>query len=174
MPDFLNVNEVITSLDIKEDMTVAEVGCGLADFTVALAKMLAKGKVYALDIQEEKLSALKNRLALEKLNNISVILCDLEAPRGSTLADNSLDIVLIPNVLFQAEHKNAIIKEGARVLKPGGQLLVIDWIENAPFGPKSGTISPKEAKEMADALGFSLKKEFAAGDYHYALLFIKQ
>jgi ubiquinone/menaquinone biosynthesis C-methylase UbiE len=173
MPDFLNVDEVLAHLDLKDTMTGAEFGCGSALFTIALSKKLAQGKVYAMDIQEEKLSALKGRIIHEGINNITLMLCDLEAKDGSTLPAGSLDAVVIPNVLFQAEHKSAILSEGARILKKGGQLLVVDWLKKTSFSPKSGMISPEEMKKMAEALGFALKKEFAAGDYHYALLFIK-
>lgn len=173
MAEFLKVNDIMSNLDLKEGMTAAEFGCGSALFTISLAKKLNKGRVYALDIQEEKLSALKGKLTHENINNVLMILCDLEAPNGSTLQADSLDVVLIPNVLFQAEDKYAIIKESKRILKSGGQLLVVDWLKKGPFSPKEGMISPDEIKKMADGINLVLKKEFAAGDYHYGLLFIK-
>ncbi len=173
MADFLNVNKVLDNLDLKETMTAAEFGCGSADFSIALAKKLRKGRVYALDIQEEKLSAPKSKLALEGLNNVVMVVCDLEAPSGSTLQGNSQDVVLIPNVLFQAENKYAILKEAHRVLKVGGTLLVIDWFKKVPFSPKTGMVTPDEVKKLAATLAFSLTKEFMAGDYHFALLFAK-
>ncbi len=171
--DFLNVNEALGYLDLKESYSAAEFGCGTADFSLALAKALDKGRVYALDIQQDKLSVLKNKMALQKIYNISTIICDLEAPNGSTLKSNFLDIVLIPNVLFQSENRHAIMEEAKRILKPRGQLLVIDWLKPVAFGPKENLIDPKEVKELANILEISLKKEFALGDYHYGLIFIK-
>ncbi len=173
MADFLKVDEVLNNLDLKEDMVVAEFGCGSAVFALYLAKKLSKGRVYALDIQEEKLSALKGKASLEKVNNIFTVHCDLEATKGSNLQGGSLDIVLIPNVLFQSENKYAIMEEAKRVLKSGGQLLVIDWLKQGAGSPKHGLASPDEVKKMAGLLGFSLKKEFAVGDFHYSLIFIK-
>lgn len=173
MAEFLKVNEILNNLDLKNGMTTAEFGCGSAVFTVSLAKKINKGKVYAMDIQEEKLSALKGRLVHENISNVLTILCDLETPNGSTLMDDSFDIVLIPNVLFQAENKYAIIKEGKRILKIGGQLFIVDWLKKGPFSPKEGMVSPDEIKKIANDIGLSLKKEFAAGDYHYGLLFAK-
>ena len=169
----LNVNEVLQYLDLKEDMKAVEFGCGSADFSIALARKLTKGKVVAIDIQEEKLSAVKSKMAIHKLTNITTILGDLEAHQGSTLVDDSQDVAVIPNVLFQAENKRGIISEGARVLKSNGQLLIVDWLANTPFGPKEGTIPPEEMKKMAGDADLKLQKEFAAGDYHYALLFTK-
>lgn len=173
MADFLNINEVLSYLDIKKSYIACEFGCGTADFALSLAKKLDKGKVYALDIQEEKLEAVKSKMALQNLHNISVVLCDLETPKGSGLKDNFLDIVVIPNLLFQVENKYAIIEEAKRVLKPGGQCLVIDWLKSSSFGPGEALVNPDEVKKMASALGLSLKKEYMSGDYHYALLFTK-
>lgn len=173
MPDFLNVNEVLTNLELKDSMLAAEFGCGSAEFSLRLAKKLSHGRVYALDIQEEKLSALKGRMTHDKVTNILTAVCDLEAPKGSTLQDGALDVVLITNVLFQAENKDIIIEEAARVVKTGGQVLVVDWLKEGPFSPKEGMIKPDEAKKMAVKAGLTLKKEFAVGDYHYGLVFTK-
>lgn len=173
MVEFLNVSSVLDNLDLKDSMMGAEFGCGSAIFALSLAKRLRKGRVYALDIQEEKLSAVKGRASIEKVTNIMPILCDLEREKGSTLHADSLDVVLIPNLLFQVENKHAIIVEAARILKSNGELLVIDWAEEAPGGPKSGLVSRDEVKKIAQESGLSLKKEFMVGDYHYALLFIK-
>ncbi len=173
MSDFLKVDEILNELDLKEDMSGAEFGCGSALFAVALAKKLNKGRVYALDIQEEKLSALKGKLSIEKINNVQTILCDLEADKGSTLRDNYLDIVLIPNILFQSEDRYGIISEAKRVLKSSGQLLIIDWLKSGSFGPREGLVKPEEVKKIAETLDLSFKKEFAVGDYYYALLFTK-
>lgn len=173
MADFLKVNEVIQFLTIKEDMLAAEFGCGSAEFAITLAKKMPRGRVWALDIQEEKLSALKGKLSSQKITNVATGLCDLEALRGSKLPDKSLDIVLIPNILFQAENKYGILEEASRVLKSGGQLLVIDWVANGPFSPKEGLITPEEIELIAQKLTLALKHKFFAGDYHFALIFTK-
>src|SRR3989344_7083284 len=104
MADFLKIEDVIAHLDLKDDMMAAEFGCGSAAFGVALARRLSRGRVYALDIQEQKLSALQGRLAQQRINNVFAILCDLEKKNGSTLHDSSMDIVLLPNILFQVEN----------------------------------------------------------------------
>lgn len=173
MMDFLKISEVLNFLNIREDMLAAEFGCGSADFALTLAKKMPRGKVWALDIQEEKLSVIKSKLAHQKINNVTMLHCDLEALRGSTLPDNSLDLVLIPNLLFQAENKYAIIEEAIRVLKSGGELLIIDWLSGGAFSPKTGLITPEELELMLKKLPVKLQNKFFAGDYHFALVLIK-
>jgi len=173
MKTFLNPEEILNKLALREDMFACEFGCGSGIFAISLAKRLKKGKVYGLDVQEEKLSAFKNRAVLENLLNIETIICDLERPKGSTLQGDYLDLVLIPNVLFQVENKGAIIEEAKRILKSGGQILILDWIKKALFGPKQGRISAEEVKKIAEKLDLKLKKEFSSGAYYYGLLFTK-
>lgn len=173
MDTFLDPEEVLSQLDLKVDMVAAEFGCGSGGFTIPLAKRLNEGLVYALDIQGAPLSALKSRSLLENVTNIRIIRCDLEKPRGSTIIDSSLDLVFIPNVLFQAGNKNAIISEAKRVLKNGGKLIVIDWLLKATQGLVEGRVSPTEVRKIAQNLGFKIEKEFEAGRYHYGLVFTK-
>lgn len=173
MAAFLEPEKVLDEIELRDDMIAAEFGCGSGGFIIPLAKRLEGGRVYGLDIQEEALSALKGKLDREGLANVEVKRCDIEAPEGSTLPANSLDLVLIPNVLFQVEDKEQVLKEAVRVLREGGKILVVDWLPKAPIGPKEGRISPDELKEIAKELKLKLEKEFEAGKYHYGLVFAK-
>ena len=169
----LNPDKVLDELELRKNMVAAEFGCGSGGFAIPLAKRLEDGLVYGIDVQEAPLSALKSRSLFEKIENIRVIRSDLEKPRGSTLTDNSVDLVLIPNVLFQIEEKSVVLSEAKRVLKNQGKLVVIDWLSEAKQGPVEGRISSEEVKKMADKVGLKLEKEFKAGIYHYGLVFEK-
>ena len=173
MEGFLSPDEILDQLNLKPDMVAADFGCGSGGFTIPLAKRLKEGLVYAVDIQESPLSALKSRALLENVTNIRITRSDLEKPKGSAVPDSSLDLVLISNLLFQIKNKTAIISEAKRVLKKGGVLLVIDWVPRAPQGPAEGRISAKEVKKIAKDIGLELEKEFEAGKYHYGLVFEK-
>ena len=173
MASFLNPEEVLDQLNLKPDMVAAEFGCGSGGFSFPLAKRLENGLVYAIDILQEPLSALNSRALLENIINIRVIRSDLEKPRGSTLRDISLDLVFIPNVLFQVDNKDAIIIEAKRVLKTGGKIVVIDWKKGATQGPEKGRVAPDEIKKIAEKAGLVFGKDFEAGKYHFGLIFKK-
>jgi len=171
---FLNPEDIIDQLELRADMLAAEFGCGSGGFTIPLAKKLDEGLVYAIDILEGPLSALKSRQLLEGINNIKIIRANLEKIEGSTIPGHSLDLVFIPNVLFEADDKAAIIKEADRVLKNRGILVIIDWLPQATQGPSEGTrVSAKEVKKIAEKLGLIFKEELKAGKYHYGLVFEK-
>ena len=174
MVTFLEPEKIIDQLELKPDWHAAEFGCGPGGFAITLAKKLLKGIVYALDIQEEPLSALTGRAKAEGLSNIRTIQTDLEEPKGSTLQDQSLDLILMPNVLFQMEEKEAVLKEARRVLKPKGQIAIVDWKPDSPFGPEEERVSFDEAYAIIKRLEMKLVKEIDAGTYHWAAIFRKE
>lgn len=171
MEGFLNPNKVLNNLSLQEDMVAVDFGCGSGGWVIPLAKRLEEGKVYAVDILEEPLSALQSRAKLEKVLNIETIRANVE--RGTSLASNSVDLVLMTNLLFQIEDKKAVFSEAKRILKKGGEILVVDWLAKVPLGPKKGRASIDSVKKMAKDIKLKLKKEFTAGAYHYGLVFTK-
>jgi len=175
MISFLEPEKIIEQVDLKEDWFAAEFGCGTGGFTIVLAKALLKGMIYALDIQEEPLSALIGRARAEGLPNIRSIQCDLEEPKGSTLKDESLDLVLVTNILFQSDNKEAVLKEARRIVKPEGKVVIVDWKPDSPFGPEEGRVSLEEVQQiMLTKLDMKLVKKIDAGTYHWAAIFRKE
>jgi len=173
MEGFLNPEEVLKQLELGKDMKAADFGSGSGGWAIPLAKKLAEGQVFAIDILEEPLSALKGKAAITNLSNIETIRADLEQKEGSKIEQDSLDLVLITNLLFQVEEKEEALEEAKRVLKKGGKILIVDWKKDSSLGPKEGKISEQEVKKIAKDLNLKFEKEIEAGDYHYALLFEK-
>lgn len=173
MNGFLNPNEVLKMLNLNKNMIAADFGCGSGGWTMPLAKRLEDGLVYAIDILEEPLSALRGKITLEKISNIRIIRSDMESKQGSTLSDSSVDLVLMTNLLFQIEDKKAVFAEAKRILKKEGRILVIDWKKETSLGPENERVSEEEVKKLAEEIGLKLEKEFEAGTHHYGLVFNK-
>jgi ubiquinone/menaquinone biosynthesis C-methylase UbiE len=112
-------------------------------------------------------------MQLEKIRNIRTIRSNVENKNGSTLADASVDLVLMTNLLFQCENKRAVLEEGKRILKPGGRILVVDWIKDNPLTKEIEYVSFDEIRSIGKELGLKIEKEFAAGSYHWGLIFEK-
>jgi len=171
MEGFLNPSEVLKELKLKEEMTAADFGSGAGGWVLPLAKKLEEGKIYAIDILEEPLSALRAKAKLEKIINIETIIADVE--KKLDISEGVVDLVLMTNLLFQCEDRKAVFQEAKRVLRTGGKVLVVDWKKDAPLGPEEGRVSAEEVKKIADGAGLKLEKEFTAGSYHYGLVFSK-
>ena len=173
MDGFLNPEEIINKLELKENMVAADFGCGSGGWAIPLARRLKEGMVFAIDILEEPLSALQAKARLEKVPNIRTVKANVEDRQGlRMLNDNSVDLVLITNLLFQVEAKKKVMAEARRILKPGGKILVVDWKKGVSLGP-ADKVSAEDIKLMAVELGFKTEKEFAAGAYHWALVLLK-
>jgi ubiquinone/menaquinone biosynthesis C-methylase UbiE len=169
--EFIGPKEVLEKLKPSEKMTAADFGCGSGGWTIPLAKLLAKGKVFAIDIQEEPLSALRAKANLEKVGNIEIIREDVE--KGTSLAPETADIVLITNLLCEAYDKHGLISEAKRVLKPGGKILIVDWVKDNPITPCIEKVDFDNIKFFAKSQNLEIEKEFQAGDYHNALILVK-
>lgn len=167
---FLDPVKVLTQINLKESMVAADFGCGSGGWVIPLAKMLKNGKVHAIDILQEPLSALRAKLKAEKLFNVDVIHSDVE--KRSKLSSNSCDLVLMTNLLFQAEDRQGILEEAKKVLKEGGKILIVDWKSGASIGP-TDKVSAKEAQGLAEKVGLEFVSVFDAGIYHWALVFTK-
>ena len=161
---------------IQAGQKIADLGAGSGFYTLAAAKALAAtGLVYAVDVQKDLLTKLKNAATKEGLYNIEVVWGDAEKPGGTKLRENSIDLAFICNVLFQMEDKQSVITETKRILVHGGRALVVDWSDSfGGLGPKKEmVVSKAAATEMFEKRGFHLDREISAGAHHYGLIFKK-
>ena len=173
---FLKPSQIIKNFDLEHGMIVADFGCGSGHYSVEAAKIVGKsGKVYAIDVQKEMLEAVKSRSEAEGLDNLEIIRADLELSEGSHLASGIADAVIMSNILFQSEDKNAIAEEAFRILKVGGKIAVIEWDKRAgKIGPSPELrVSAEDARKIFEKAGFNSEGEFEASESHYGIIFRK-
>jgi ubiquinone/menaquinone biosynthesis C-methylase UbiE len=170
---FLDPNEILNQLLLEKDMVAADFGCGSGGWVIPLAQKLGDGLVYAVDVQENALSAMMSKANLHGLNNIKKVLADIE--RGvKQIEGNSCDLVLMTNLLFQIDNKEDVFKEAKRILKEAGKVLVVEWGMESPFGPmQEDRVSAGKIQDIAETEGFVLEKKIETSGYHCGLLFIK-
>lgn len=173
---FVKPEKIIESINFHAGMKAADFGCGAGFYTIPLAKKAGeKGKVYAIDIRKEMLELIASKAKNEHLLNIETIWGDLEENEGSHLADELINVVIISNILFQAEDKSAVVKEAKRILKPEGIAVVVEWDkEKGPTGSQDKQkLDQSQVKDLFLKHGFSSEKQFYAGEHHYGIIFKK-
>lgn len=171
---FAHPHRNVGALGIRPGQTVVDFGAGSGAYALAIAEELhGHGHVYAVDVQQDLLRRIKNEAHTRHFKNVETIWSDVERPGGSKIADAHADIVLISNLLFQVEHKAAVLAEARRIVNPNGTLAIIDWSESfGGMGPvKKEVVRKEKAIELAEKEGFELRREFKAGAHHYGLLF---
>lgn len=171
---FANPRENVLQIGLKEGMKVGDLGSGTGHYALAAAPIVGEeGKVYAIDIQEDVVRALKGDARARGLHNVEAVWGDFEKPGGTKLRDHSLDAVILSNTLFQIDRKKDAIAEIKRILRPGGRLLVVDWAGGYDgIGPHNEhVISEHVAEELFITSGFHKVKSFRGGPHHYSIVF---
>lgn len=101
--------------------TVGDLGCGTGHLAAALAPFVAR--VIAVDRSGDMLQAARPRL--KEHPNVEIRRGDLEA---LPIDDETLDAATLMLVLHHAPDPAAVLADAARVLKPGGRVLVTDML----------------------------------------------
>lgn len=155
---------------------VVDLGSGAGFYSIALARAVGpNGKVFAVDVQQELLTKLKNESIRQGLNNIDIVWCDVEEKNGSRLADNYADKVIIANTLFQVTHKDNVVLEAKRILKPKGAVMCVEWSDS--FGglgpPNHYVLKEEQADILFKKAGFEFVRKIDAGEHHYGMIYRK-
>ena len=174
----LNVSDIVKRLDIKESYTIVDLGCGGGGHFVDVLARLAgkKGKVYALDVQKQVLDVVASKMTQLGLTNVEYVWSNLETYGAAKIPNESCDIALLVNVLFQNKDHTAILRESMRFLRNGGRLVIIDWKKSSSlFGPPQDLrVEPMKLKDIGFSLGLKWIDEFDAGPYHFGLTFRRE
>ena len=174
---FLHPENLVGQLGIMPGMIIADIGSGIGYFSLPLAKSIgAAGQVYAIDIHENILKRLHNDAREQGIENITILRADAERAGDIPLRDETVDMVVIINTLFQAGNHGAMISEALRILKPGGSFIVIDWQGSlASFGPASHQIVTTDfVHTLAQGNKLIYIRDIGnTGSHHYGLVFQK-
>ncbi|MDP9050862.1 MAG: class I SAM-dependent methyltransferase [Acidobacteriota bacterium] len=132
--------------------TVADVGAGTGYFSLPLADAVGlQGKVYAVDAQNEMLALLRHKLDDAAILNVELI----HAEAGNTtLPTGSCDLFFAANVWHEFDDCDAVLREAARALKPGGLIAILDWQTDAPPEPGPPLNHRLHSSTAVDALRF--------------------
>ena len=157
-PQEENTQLAIDKINLPLTASIADIGAGTGYYTFKLAPKVPRGKVYAIEIQDEMIAALTNRK--KQLNNTNV-----EVIKGSTtsinLPANSVDLAIMVDVYHELEFPVEVLSSIKKSLKKNGQLLLIEYKGEDPavaIRPLHKTTVAQLSKELG-ANGFKLSYE---------------
>lgn len=114
---------ILKEVGIEAGFHVLDYGCGPGSYIVPLAKLVGKsGKIYALDVHPLAIQAVKRIASRKRLDNVQAILSDCK----TELPPNSIDLVLLYDILHDLDNASEVLAELHRILKPKGVLSVSD------------------------------------------------
>lgn len=170
---FTNPAKNLKAFGLREDMIVADLGAGTGHYSIAVSEIVPKGKVYAIEIQKDFLTTIKNKIEEAHIKNVECLLGDIEKIGGTKIKDKTVDAVIASNILSQVENKDKFIEEAKRILKVKGRLFLIDWSDRSSVSMPhiNKIVSKNKAREMFEKNGFIWERDISVGDHHYGIIF---
>lgn len=162
----------IDKIELPPTAVIADIGAGTGYYTFKLAPKVPKGKVYAVEIQDEMIAAINNRK--KQLNNTNV-----EVVKGSStspnLPANSIDLVVMVDVYHELEYPVEMLQSIKKSLKKDGKILLIEYKGEDPavaIRPLHKTTVAQLNKELG-ANGFTLEYDGEFMPIQHFLLYKK-
>ena len=122
---FSKRNEIVAACKLKPDMAVADIGAGTGLFTrLFAAKVGPKGRVYAVDIARKFVEHIEKASKEAGLKNVTGVVC---TPASCELPPNSVDLVFLCDAYHHFEYPRKTMASIHRALRPGGQLILVDY-----------------------------------------------
>ncbi len=134
---------VLPVLKLRPTDAVADIGAGTGYFSWRMAKALGpKGKVYAVDIQQEMLDLLVKKMSDRGVTNVVPVLGKIDDAR---LPTNAVDLVIMVDVYHEFSHPYEMMQSICRALKPGGRVVFVEYRAEDP------TVPIKKVHKMSEA-----------------------
>lgn len=144
---------------------VLDVGSGLGGVDVVLVERHRAGSVVGIDVEAQLVDAARELSVSKGMGDRLQFL--LVEPGPLPFPDQSFDLVFSKDAMVHVADKAFFFREGIRVLKPGGALVVADWLwaEDAATSPvvvdwlskgplKFAFTTIAEAREAMEKAGF--------------------
>ena len=110
-------HEVIHALGLEPDAVVADLGSGTGYFSMRLANMMTRGRVYGVDVEPDMVKYLAERAKREQRDNVLAITGTPDDPR----LPEKVNLVLLVDVYHHIDDRERYFRNLRASLKPGGR-----------------------------------------------------
>lgn len=142
-----------------DDAVLVDVGAGTGFLALAAAARLTRGRVIAVDRQDDMVTLVRRRADEAGLRNLTALKGEAER---LPVPDLSADAVLFSMVLHDMADPVAVVREARRVLRPGGRLLLIEFLPGATeMGPPRETLfEPAALTTLVTDAGYAVTRRW--------------
>lgn len=156
--EWMDVNRIMELAGVSEGLHVADIGCHEGYFSMHLARAVGvRGKVFAVDLREDRLEQLNDNARERELYNITTIHGEQNDPK---LPDGELDLVVIMDTYHEMKDYMTILDHVKRSLKPSGKLVILEKLKSYAKGKSrqeqvsAHTLSPHYVRKELVKAGF--------------------
>ncbi|TFG76512.1 MAG: class I SAM-dependent methyltransferase [Flavobacteriales bacterium] len=167
-----NTSILLQNMDIRPGDVIADIGAGSGYHVFKMAPMVGKGLIYAVDLQEEMLAALRKNKENDRVTNVAVI---EGSNKNVNLPENSVDKVLMVDVYHEFDNPYEMILSINKALRKDGKLFLIEYRgENAGVPIKKiHKMSEKQAVKEMQAAGMKLERNMGNLPWQHCMVFVK-
>lgn len=154
-PDLL-----LPELDLKPGMTVADIGAGTGYYSRLMSKAVgSSGMVYAVDVQPQMVTMLKDVAAKPEFANIKLVLSSVNDVK---LSPQSIDLAIMVDVYHELEFPHEVMTSIIKALKPEGRVVFVEYRAEDQRVPIKEVHKMTEAQVKREALTHALTWERTA------------
>ena len=161
--------KILKVLNLKTDSKVADIGSATGYFPVRIAKVIPKGRVWAIDVEPNLVNFLNKRAEKEKIQNLFSVLGTFDDP----LIPEKVDYIFIVNTYHHIAKRKKYFENLKASLTKEGKIVIIDFRKGKlPFGPKDEMkISKKNITAEMKIAGYRVAKTYDFLKYQNILVF---
>ncbi|MBC6610752.1 class I SAM-dependent methyltransferase [Hymenobacter sp. BT507] len=161
---------LLRELQLKPTDVVADLGAGTGYFTFRMAPLVPQGKVLAVDIQPEMLTAIQQNKAKQHVTNV-------EAVKGTTqnpnLPTNQVDLVLLVDAYHEFDYPREMMRAVRASLTPTGRVALVEYRAEDPSVPikRLHKLSIDQARKEMAAVGLEFVESIEALPQQHLMFF---
>jgi len=161
------INTLI-KVGINPNDIICDYGAGTGVFTIPAAS-LTKNKVFAVDIDDNMLTIIKDKIADQNIDNIIPIKVE---NYETGIETQSVDLLLLVTVFHEIDDIEHFMSEVKRILKKDGRVMVIEFLkQESSYGPSVSTrVSAYQAARHFLRMNILYEAQYELGENYYMLI----
>lgn len=145
-------NHVLSELSLYPGFCLLDVGCGFGGTLRMAHTQCPLGKYFGLNIDERQLAVGAKRSAESHAGKSGIFYVGGDAC-SIPLSDSSMDGIVALESAFHFGSRSAFLAEAGRVLRPGGRLVVADFLLDADASDPVGRLIARRSKARGGLFG---------------------
>lgn len=167
-----NTSTLLENMKISKTDDIADIGAGSGYHVFKMAAMTTDGTVYAVDIQDEMLAAMRDKKEGGKFSNVSLV---KGSEKSANLAPNSVDKVLIVDVYHEMNFPYEMMTSIKKAMRADAKLYLIEYRGEDPNVPikKLHKMTEAQAVKEMKVLGLELEENTDNLPWQHCMVFVK-
>src|SRR6056297_4171520 len=167
-----NTSTLLKNMKISDTDDIADIGAGSGYHVFKLADMATAGTIYAVDIQDEMLDAMRSKKLEGKIENVALVKGN---EKSVNLKPNSVDKVLIVDVYHEMNFPYEMMASIKKAMRADARLYLIEYRGEDPNVPikKLHKMTEAQAVKEMKVIGLELEENIVNLPWQHCMVFVK-